>query len=892
MKISPNQRLTTHLGIALNILIVLTFCIMGIFISRWFDDALRHQSQEELHRTNEQVIDMITVYAASKESSAKALGGSFYAGLPLTMNLSNVRIESGGKKLPALIGPDGPLNNRFDIVDRFTSESGSTATIFVRDGEDFYRITTSVMQENGSRAVGTSLGVSHPGYGQLIAGHAYTGRATLFGREYMTHYRPIKDSTGKTIGIAYIGFDFTDSLQALKKRIQSLRIDQTGYVFVIDSERTPGKLIIHPSFEGANVLDAKSSDGNSFVQEMLNRREGVIRYDWKGLHDPQARPKMAVYASFSKWGWLIGVGRYEDELASKLTPLHIQLLGFGVVISTILMLGVFLTMIRFRRGEEQLNIARQQAEEGSRAKSEFLSTLSHEIRTPMNGIIGMTSLTLADPALSKEQRENIEIVASSARSLMNILNNILDMSKIEAGKLEIEHLSINLPALVHEIVLQHAWKAREQKLTFDTLIDPSLPTWIEGDPTRIGEVLTNFISNALRFTVIGGVRVQVERDRQSTLPMIRFSVIDTGIGIPKKIQDKLFQPFTQADNSTTRRYGGTGLGLAIARQLAELMGGRVGLESAELKGSCFWFSFPLIESENPPALLLPASDSERLIENPIFQEKPYRILLVEDTLNNQKVATGLLRQLGFPSPEIAENGQEALDLLEKASTPAPDIIFLDSHMPVMDGYETARRLRQQGISCPIIAMTASMHEQEKQRCREAGMNDFLPKPVSLEHLASVLIHWLSKAKTSSGTVSPHSQDINSHHASEPLKPAPDKPAELIFNREHALMRLGNDPILLSEVIESLIEEVPSLQKQLEAALANNDSEAVLRLTHGIAGIACNAGAEALQTQARRMECWARDGQLEWIRQERPLISRCLNQFIHAVKSHPDHKEIG
>lgn len=371
------------------------------------------------------------------------------------------------------------------------------------------------------------------------------------------------------------------------------------------------------------------------------------------------------------------------------------------------------------------------AEAASRAKSEFLANMSHEIRTPMNGVLGMVQL-LEDTPLTQEQAELLRTLKNSAQYLLGLLNDILDLSKIEAGKMTLEQIPVNLHELARETVALFGGRASEKGLTLHAQIDPNAPEWVLGDPVRLRQIVANFISNAIKFTHEGSVTLIVLPS--PTYPQGAWiGVQDTGIGISEDKIGSLFEAFTQADSSTTRKYGGTGLGLTISKKLAEMMGGRIGVESEVGVGSLFFVDLPLPAAQ-PPQTRNDSSQAKSLPE--AFPDK--RILLVEDNEVNRKVAVRLLSKLQM-EVEIAVNGLEAV---QKATENAYDLILMDCQMPEMDGYEATRTLREHGIQTPIVALTANALEGDREKCLACGMNDYLSKPIQADKLREALARWL------------------------------------------------------------------------------------------------------------------------------------------------------
>ncbi len=395
-------------------------------------------------------------------------------------------------------------------------------------------------------------------------------------------------------------------------------------------------------------------------------------------------------------------------------------------------LAFVLDITERRRMEEDLREARIAAEAAAKVKSEFLANVSHEIRTPMNGIIGFTQLSLRTE-LSAEQRDYLEIVDTSAQSLLGIINDILDFSKIEAGKLELENIAFSLRDCVEQTIRMVQAEAQRKQLSLSTDIGDETPDLLTGDPGRLRQVLLNLLSNAVKFTERGSVKMEVSgKGGGDGCVTLKVAVRDTGIGVPLDSQSCLFEPFRQVDGSVTRKYGGTGLGLSISAQLVHLMGGRIWLESQPRKGSTFWFTAnfsPAQAAKLPPPELACAHVSNHAYLS---------ILVAEDNPTNRMLASTLLKRSGH-SVTTASNGVEAVNLVDQNRF---DLVLMDLQMPEMDGFQALAEIRRRehgrGRRLPIVAVTAHAMEGERDRCLEAGMDGYLSKPYGPKDLFAVV----------------------------------------------------------------------------------------------------------------------------------------------------------
>ena len=527
--------------------------------------------------------------------------------------------------------------------------------------------------------------------------------------------------------------------------------------------------------------------------------------------------------------------------------------------------GTHIDITRIKYLSEELKIARDEAEAATKAKGDFLANMSHEIRTPMNAIIGLNHL-LSRTEMSNKQKDYVNKVSHSATGLLGIINDILDFSKIEAGKMDIEKIDFELNDVFDNLLNLVGEKVRDKglKLIIDT--DKDVPPFINGDSLRIGQILINFVSNALKFTEKGEIKISCNLvSQENDSAVLKFSVKDSGIGLSKEQQNKLFQAFTQADTSTTRKYGGTGLGLSISKRLAELMGGSVGVEGELGLGSTFFFTISC------KVLKTIISKSKINISTELLKSiRGASILLAEDNEINQQVAVELLETEGF-FVDVADDGKIACGKIEQKEY---DLVFMDLQMPNMNGFEATGRIRKElnKKELPIIAMTADAMTGIEEKVKDAGMDDYVTKPIDLNQLWKSLSQWIKPGDRELP------EGYTKKDTPEDGEVFPDIEG---IDTESGLKRVGNNSKLYRNLLKKFVEDYSDKTRTIAELFEKGKIEEAVRDAHTVKGVSANLGAQVLQNQMADIELKLNEG--EDLKESLALTDEILSNLFLSIE---------
>ena len=806
--------------------------------------------------------------------------------LAIERKQQETRLQQQSARLNAIFESGTHLMWTVDVKGRLLNFNRNYAAFFLRRNGTYPYTGMSVWQADLSRMEPGAREAFVRHYEAAIAGQ--TQRFEVWLRDASgkntwadIHLNPIRHDDGSLVEISAIAHDITEqkrtqlALQAQEEKFRSIfesfqdiyyRTDDHGFITIV-SPSVREVLGYEPTeVMGRPIIDYyyNPSDRDAALAEVV-RNGGLRNYETQMRHKDGHSVSVLVNARVAASGvrGTEGIARDVSEM---------------------------------RQMQDELRQAKDAAETALAAKSQFLANMSHELRTPMNGIIGMIDL-LDQTVTGEEQLDYVDTLRKSSDALLTILNDILDLSKIQAGKLRLREAPVMLESVLARIKALFSYRAEQKRLRFTYHITPHTPACIVTDEMRLLQILSNLVSNSIKFTNRGTVSIVVSSvSTDGELHTLRFAVQDSGIGIAADAAAQLFNAFTQLDNSLSKSYGGTGLGLSISKQLSELLGGEIGVLSNAGDGSVFWFTIQCRSVTAPSAgqadlelMRTSEEESARLT----FRRSP-RILLVDDNAINRKVGQRLLSKLGC----FVDRASNGLSALTRATAPGADydLIFMDIQMPEMDGVAATKGLRERlGTNCPpVVAMTAYSMQEDAQRFVDQGLDDYIAKPVRSEGLHDMLVRWLprlllepSPEQVSKSTeVSPKSEVLQAGNGAGPTGKLAEAPAQEADAVAHPLL----NPEILQQLrelggadfaaglYEEFEQEAGQLMQQATAALAAHDHAALLPLLHQLKGTSATLGLAAIAEQARFLEQYLKHGHLSNAEAGFKLLSHYFAQF--------------
>ena len=745
--------------------------LIGSHLTRLLVDNARRQLTHE--------VALLSAAVSSRIESAQVEVGE-HSKILLTLIGQNAGAARPGSRHTRDTLFDNP--ERIAEISRYLKEFHGFGTLFRRTPDGFQRYLSTLHDGQGNPATGTRLDTSHPAHAALLAGQPYVGQIAIFGRQYLTRYTPLVTSHGEVIGAIGMSIDLDAQLAPLKEKVRAMQVGTSGYYYIIDA--TPGEqfgqLLLHPYKEGHNLRDFRIDGKESLMDAMLRIRRGEIEYAWQNEEAGETAPrrKHVVFETLDTPRWIIAGGTTVEEF----TALTQRVIG-AVIVGGLVLAGIMLAITRLLlrrlilaplnrqvlptfeaisagrfdtpldvRGSDEIGqlihgleilrnrlafdhdrdrtlarmreAARQEAEAMAQSRTDFLAKMSHEIRTPLNGVIGLSHLLRQSP-LPPREMEYVRRIQGAGQLLLALVNDVLDFSKIDAGGMQLEVADFALDDVLDNLSSLMRGRAQEKKLALEFVVAPDVPPNFRGDALRLSQVLINLVGNAIKFTAEGGITLYVDCYRRTDgKAELSFRVQDSGIGMHPEQLAGLFQPFTQADNSVTRRFGGTGLGLVITKRLVELMGGSITVDSTPQVGSTFQFS-----------VLLDIGQSA-VQSNPAIN---YRVLVVDDQSLARTVLSRLLQKHGC-AVETADSGSAALARVRDEAHPF-DCIMIDLNMPGIDGLDLAGRLRSRlGDSTRLVMVTADNPHAAAAHGSLDVFDEIIEKPVTAARIGELLGH--------------------------------------------------------------------------------------------------------------------------------------------------------